>query len=216
MLESHLEQWSLALQHLFFGLCYVAFPKISRLVATDRAAQCLDVALKHSVISFLQMLKCHLEQWALAWQLSCFGFDPTSCQKYPVLLPQPLLDNILSLNIVSGFTLTNVAFPSWTVVSGLAAFISWLCPDILPEIPQQSFFVIPLKLIFFKKIDFHLKLWVFHVKLHYLSTVCFVLLWNDWGQCWHCMTLSILIDWSDWSQMMKPKTWGMCKRKRWS
>ena len=47
--------------------------------------------------------------------------------------------------------LTNVEMPSWTVVSGLAAFIFWLCPDISPKIAQLVFLRNSIHFSFFNK-----------------------------------------------------------------
>ena len=50
--------------------CWIMSP---HLVSRFKILSCTEVLLKYPVVSCLQMLKCHLEQWSLAWQPCCLA-----------------------------------------------------------------------------------------------------------------------------------------------
>lgn len=86
----------------------------------------VSVCYGFTVVSCSQMLKCHFEKWSLVWQL-------WECVQKVLLAQTNRKMSQHLIKIFSGLTLTSVEMLSWTMVSGSAAVIFWLCPKVLSK-----------------------------------------------------------------------------------
>lgn len=86
----------------------------------------VSVCYGFTVVSCSQMLKCHFEKWSLVWQL-------WECVQKVLLAQTNRKMSQHLIKIFSGLTLSGGEMLSWTMVSGSAAVIFWLCPKALSK-----------------------------------------------------------------------------------